>query len=213
MVLPTKRNRGTGARGNTLIRHITNNQADLCDSPDSGYGSSGNYVTPRSQTGCFRRRAFCDGNDSGNNSPTDGSIDSPLALKSERFASRRVASLPAIGHNAWRQSQQTPTRDENKIYPQQYPTKLGNGSSPRTVDRFVPLRERGAQVTERYRTGKPVRSLSNLERLLRHDAVSRDPFAPPTLAPTVILSRERDTAGSRSLRGIQSFKTVPYIPC
>lgn len=212
MVISTNQNRRIEARGNTPIRHLASNEADSCDSPDSGYGSPGNYATPRSQTERFRRRAFYDGNDSGNSSPEDGSVESPLAVKGQRFASSRVVSLPSIGHDAWCRSQQTPTRDENKIHSQQSATKLGNGSSPRTVDRFVPLRERDAQVTERYRTGKPVRTLSNLERLLRHDAISRDPFAPSTPTPTVTLSRERETAGSRSLRGIQSPRTVSYIP-
>lgn len=204
MVLSTKQNWCNDVRGSALVRHLTKNEPNLCDSPDSGYGSLGSYITPPSQTGRFRRRAFYDGNDSGNNSPEDGNIESPKTFKNKRFASSQVTSLPSIGYDAWRQNQQTLTRDENKIHSQQYPAKLGNGSSPRTADRFVPLREKDAQVTERYRTGKPVRTLSNLERLLRHDAVSRDPFAPSTPTPTVTLRRERDSAGSRSLRGSQS---------
>ena len=198
MVLSTKNNRRFDARGNVLTRSSMITETDLCNSPDSGYGSSGNYTTPPSQTRRFRQRAFHDIN--GSTTEYD-SVASPLAPSKQKRASSRVISLPSGGHGSRHASHSTLAHDENKICDQQHAAKLRNGNSPRIVDRFVPLRETSIQVTERYRTGKPVRTLSNLERLVRHDAVSRDPFAPSPSTPAVSLSRERDTVTSRSPTG------------
>lgn len=50
--------------------------------------------------------------------------------------------------------------------------------SPRALDRFVPPREVTVSTAERYRTSKPPRALSHLERLARHGPAINYPSSP-----------------------------------
>ncbi|PHH81585.1 hypothetical protein CDD82_386 [Ophiocordyceps australis] len=53
-----------------------------------------------------------------------------------------------------------------------------NSGSARMLNRFVPFWDPSATTTERYQTAKQTRALSPTERLVRHGAVSVDPFSP-----------------------------------
>lgn len=134
-----------------LNRAVSKQSISHLQSPDSGYGSNDDNLINFDGSGS-----------QGSTSPTAHRHRKRLFLDSN---SPRPFPLPRV-----RQRSNTDTQCSVNKQNQQ----LGSGS--RTPDRFIPIPNQCSSITERYHTGKQPCTLSKLERLLRQDFASLDPF-------------------------------------
>lgn len=154
------------------LTKIDTTQASPLSPPDSGYGSVDDSSTEESPVRVVRYPISLDGPGSEDDSDSldEDTVTAILRRSSFSRSPRRFRSVsaPSRAHDPVRVD---PVR--TSIRKEQRPS--GHARAP---DRFVPFRDHVARTAERYRTTKPVHTLSTSERLLRDDIASSDPFMP-----------------------------------
>jgi hypothetical protein len=185
---------------------------------DSGYGSASPPISAAKHSANENRppsadlRTHYDGNHSDSDDPfVDSDYEnsfanvadifptSPSAFQTPHGLRKRSATLPQPSP---RSRPALPTA----FFPP-YRTRLQQRTpkttSLRRLDRFIPARPQGTDLSERFRTGKAPHELTTAERLLRHSGATEDAFVyrRRVVTPLGLESRSQsrgETAASRN---------------
>lgn len=177
-------------------RRTTSLDPGLQLSPDSGSGSTKEY-TAKTKIPNFHSGTVFERDHTHNRYQGDAAFDLPQTPSGSVTPKPRAGSLPL-------DNQRNPAiQSKASLYSlQRDDCKIGSPRkkrTPRTPDRFVPIRENVQQAAQRFRTNKPVSSLSTQERLVRSFYTSGLPLSsslsnePPHLDQTTLAIPQRRT--------------------
>ena len=158
----------------TPVRRSSKQTTTVNGSADSGYGTADSRLPRKglsrrlTSSGSFDDFDFC----------LDGRADSPESFEifsngeDEQLHSPEASPFPSPKL----QPKLLPKLQRLRIPLQSKKYSTQTGRSIGHPDRFVPLRDTSSPLSVKFRTTKCPEQLSTLERLLRHDGASRDPF-------------------------------------